>query len=60
MQPTFLYNNHSLTTKSISQPQAPAAAGQHFTLDGRKATQGQRGLQIVKQADGRVVKTFVR
>ena len=45
---------------SISQPQAPAAAGQHFTIDGRKAAQGQRGLQIVKQADGRVVKTFVR
>ena len=34
--------------------------GSRYTLDGRKAVSGQRGLQIVKQADGRVVKTFVR
>ncbi|MBQ8127887.1 MAG: leucine-rich repeat domain-containing protein [Prevotella sp.] len=51
---------YNLVTTGISRPEVQTAAGQHFTLDGRKAAQGQRGLQIVKQADGRVVKTFVR
>ena len=51
---------YNLVTTGISRPEMQTAAGQHFTLDGRKAAQGQRGLQIVKQADGRVVKTFVR
>ena len=44
----------------LSESRTQVQKDVRYTTDGRKATDNQRGLQVVKRADGSVIKTFVK